>query len=106
MSRYKNLIIEQGESWEMTIQAKRPDGTVINLTGYTIFMKMKKSYHATETINFSTTVINAATGMVKFSIDSGGITPVRYVYDCFVKNGGTTIKLLYGIVSVIPSVSI
>jgi len=106
MSRYKNLIIEQGESLDMTIQAKRPDGTVINLTGYTIFMKMKKSYHSTETINFSTTVINAATGMVKFSIDSTGITPVRYVYDCFVQSGGTTIKLLYGIVSVIPSVSI
>lgn len=114
MAQYRNITIEQGESWQMTVYVTDMYGRSLDLTDYSVSMFMKKSYHAKEHIAFSTIISDAIKGEISISIDeavTANIKPLRYVYDCII-NGNLstidpiTIRFMEGIVTVSPSVSI
>lgn len=114
MSQYRNILIEQGESWEMIIHVSDMNGLPLDLTDYTVTMRMKKSYHAKEYISFNTEITDAIKGEIKIWLDeteTATIKPLRYVYDCIVNGNLSTndpiiIRFMEGIVTVTPSVSV
>lgn len=123
MSQYRNITIEQGESWQITLYVTDLEGRPLDLTDYTVTMRMKKHYSAKKYIPFHTEITDPIKGEIKVWLDeteTATIQPLRYVYDCIV-NGNVSqvndpssdisptdpivIRFMEGIVSVTPSVS-
>lgn len=123
MAQYRNILIEQGESWKMTIYVTDTYARPLDLTDCTVVMQMKKSYTSKEYIAFHTDISDPIKGEIKIWLDeteTRNIKPIRYVYDCFI-NGNVsrindpnintneepiTVRFMEGIVTVTPSVSI
>lgn len=122
MSQYRNITIEQGESWQITLYVTDLQGRPLDLTDYTVTMRMKKHYSAKSYIEFHTEITDAIKGEIQIWLDeteTAIIPPLRYVYDCIV-NGNVSninkpnvisstdpivIRFMEGIVNVTPSVS-
>ncbi len=123
MSQYRNITIEQGESWQITLYVTDLEGRPLDITDYTVTMRMKKHYSAKKYIPFHTEITDPIKGEIKVWLDeteTSTIQPLRYVYDCIV-NGNVSqvndpsssisptdpivIRFMEGIVSVTPSVS-
>jgi hypothetical protein len=114
MSQYRNIVIEQGESWHMTVYVTDVRGRSLDLTDYTVAMSMKKSYSSKQSIPFHAEITDAIKGEINIWMDETEtvlLQPIRYVYDCIV-NGNLSstdpivIRFMEGIVTVTPSVSI
>lgn len=64
-----SLIGKQGTTWELLITLKHPNGSPINLTGYTFRGQFRTSYTATEkTTDFICTIISASEGKISISV--------------------------------------
>ena len=116
VSKY-NLSTWQGSTWGIRIIMKNQDGTIQDLTGYSVRMQIRASYRsstAEESLtsdNNSTDIsIDASTGTITFqlsaartaamSVDlSSGSKPPKtvYVYDIELQDSaGVVSKILYG----------
>ena len=107
---YAELTIDQGTSFETSIDLTNDDGTAINVANYTFQSQIRKSYYSSNaTANITITIVDAANGNVKLSITSANtanITPGRYLYDVkMTSNTNVITRILEGIVTVTPQVS-
>lgn len=114
MSQYRNIVIEQGESWQLTLYVTDVLGRQLDLTDYTVTMRMKKSYNSKQFHEFHASITDAIKGEITIWLDeteTAAIPALRYVYDCIV-NGNLSsadpiiIRFMEGIVTVTPSVSV
>jgi hypothetical protein len=111
MSQYRDITIEQGESWELYLYVTDIQGRPIDLSDSTVSMKMKKSYTAIASIPFHAEVIDAIKGHLRIYLDESEtiqIKALRYVYDCIIHanqsgDDPTVIRFLEGIVTVTPT---
>ena len=106
---YTNLYLEQGTTFTTTITIDDVYGDLYDLTDYTAFGQIRKSYYsANSTANFDTS-INTLNGTITLNLDAdttSNITPGRYVYDAIIKDSqNTTTRILEGIVDVSPMVT-
>lgn len=107
---YAELTIDQGATFESSIDLTNDDGTSINLAGYSFLSQIRKSYYSSNiTANITVSVVDAANGNVKLSITSANtanIAPGRYLYDVKMTSGtNVTTRILEGIVTVTPQVT-
>lgn len=103
-----NLIIDQGTDYSTTITLTDEQDSVIDLAGYTANAQMKKTYTSSNSVTF-TTVVSAAQGLVTLSLtdtQTANITPGRYVYDVILTINSTTTRIVEGIVTVTPRVTV
>lgn len=113
-SKKFDILIEQGSTFYLTVNAKNPDGTAKNLSGYSGRMQIRPTY------NSSTLYVDATTsnGMITILGSQGqvtvtipGATTDSYswnsgVYDLEVDNsGGDIIRLVSGSVSLSKQVT-
>jgi len=111
MSQYRDIIIEQGESWEMYLYVTDALGNPINLSDSIVSMRMKKSYHAKDYIEFHTDIVDVINGQIKLWLDESetiNIRPIRYVYDCIINanvssDSPIVFRFIEGIVTVTPT---
>jgi hypothetical protein len=109
-----NLQIESGADWEVSFNLRKENGEFLDMTGYAVSAKMARNYKSTASYNLNATVTDVTTGAVRLSMpNSGGslITKTqdlktgRYVWNLFITSpGGTTDKVIEGVVTVIPGV--
>ncbi len=104
-----NLIIDQGTSFDTTINVSDDDNNPIDLTGYTGAAQMRKHYSSLTAYAFVVTV-NQEGGTVTLTMNaatSNSIPYGRYVYDCELTKAstGTVIRLIEGIVTISPQVT-
>jgi hypothetical protein len=104
-----NITIDQGTSFETTLDVTDDNGDPINLTGYTGAAQMRKHYTSSNSYAFVVS-INPTAGVVTLTMNaatSGAITAGRYVYDCELTSSATTTisRVLEGIVTVTPQVT-
>jgi hypothetical protein len=104
-----NIVIEQGTSFETSVNVLDDNDVAVNLTGYTGAAQMRKHYSSSNAHNF-TVSITAATGLVSLSMTAnttGNITAGRYVYDCELTktSDGTVSRVIEGIATVTPQVT-
>lgn len=109
MALKANIVIDQGASFETTIDVTDEDGTVVNLTGYTGAAQMRKHYTSSAQTAF-TVAISSAAGQVTLSMNSAttnSISAGRYVYDLELTETATSTvtRLVEGIVTVTPGVT-
>ena len=107
---YSELFLEQGASFNTAIALDDVSGAAFNLITYSASSQMRKSYYSSNaSATFSvTTGENPSLGVITISLDSANtanIYPGRYLYDVYVYNTASRVRVLEGIVNVTPQVT-
>ena len=112
MAAVANLSIDQGATFTSDITVKDINGNVFDLTGYTAVAKLAKGYSSTRTrTTISTTfATDRTTGVLTISLTANQTTALdaeRHVYDVEITSStGTVTRVLEGIITVRPEVSV
>jgi len=107
---YAELTVDQGSTFESTIDLVTDDGAVINVTGYTFTGQIRKSYYSTNpTANLTMTIVDAANGNVKVSMtaaNTANIKAGRYLYDIKMTDTSNIVtRLVEGVITITPQVT-
>jgi hypothetical protein len=109
MAAFSEIVIEQGATFNTTINVEDTAGAAINLYGYTANSMMRKSYYSTSATTITSTVTGTANGEVTLSVsatNTAALTPGRYVYDVIITSPTSVVtRVVEGIVTVLPSVT-
>jgi hypothetical protein len=113
MATVKNLIIDQGTTYSLTITISDALGNELDLTGHTFRAQLRKSYGATSYTAFTTTPDdNPTTGKLTISLtdtQTSSLKSGRYVYDIEMisplESGSEVTRVLEGIITVTPEVT-
>lgn len=104
-----NLVIDQGSSFNASIDLVDADDNIYDLTGYAVASQMRKNYTSSTAVTF-TAVHNNAGGKVTLTLPgsvTATIEPGRYLYDVEVTSGEgqVTTRVVEGIVTVTPGIT-
>ena len=105
-----NITIDSGTNFQNTFTMKNPDGTVIDLTGYSGTSKIRK--HPTDSLNVQSFIvgISSSTGVITISMGSTTTADLgkgRNYYDVILTNSdGEIYKVFEGTAIVNPTVSV
>ena len=114
MAENYSFTIDQGADWYLNIDYKNPDGTPINLTGYTAAMQFRLNISSTTAAisltSSSGIVITGATGNLAIhatAAQTGALDDsTRYNYDLEITSpSGIITRLIQGIASVSSQVT-
>jgi len=112
MATVKNLVIDQGTTFSLTITIADANGNEIDLTGYTLRAQLRKSYGATSFTAFTVAANDNATGELTISLtdtQTSALKAGRYVYDVEIVepsgDGSIVTRVLEGIITVTPEVT-
>ena len=109
MAIYSNLTMDQGSTFNATVDVTDVDNNVLVLTGYSVAGQMRKSYDSVNAINFTCEIQNAQLGQVAISLtatQTNAIAAGRYVYDVEITSGaGTVTRIIQGQIEVTPGVT-
>jgi len=103
-----NLDIDQGSTFQTTINVTDDNDEVVDLTGYTGVAQMRKHYTSSTSYSF-TVSISPSIGTVTLAMTANATANVvagRYVYDCeLTDTNGAVTRLIEGIATVTPQVT-
>jgi len=112
MATVKNLVIDQGTTFSLSITVSDANANEIDLTGYTLRAQLRKSYGATSYTSFTVAADDPTTGELTISLtdaQTSALKAGRYVYDVEivapVADGSTVTRVLEGIITVTPEVT-
>lgn len=108
MATISNLYIDQGSDYSSVITLTNQDGTVMNLTGFTVQAQFRKSYQSSSYTPFTMSVFNAVQGKIKLELPatvSSAISAGRYLYDIEITGNGQKRRVLEGIVVISPEIT-
>lgn len=107
MATKANLVIDQGATYEVTLDLTDENGDILNLAGYSANSQLRKWYTSTNSTSFSTS-INSVAGTITLSLtatQTANLTAGRYVYDVEVTSSNVVSRIIEGIVTVSPNVT-
>jgi len=107
MAGTTNIVIDQGTTFDLTINVTADDGTPTDLTDYTITAQIRKSYYTSTYTAFTTGKSNLA-GEITLSLtpaQTSALKAGRYVYDVEMASSAETVRVIEGIVTVTPEVT-
>lgn len=107
---YQELFLEQGANYSTSITLDDVDGNPYDLTDFQAKSQIKKSYYSTNpTAEFTVNISDAPGGTISLNMSANttaNIAAGRYVYDVIIKSSSNTvIRVLEGIVNIIPQVT-
>lgn len=107
---YAELTVDQGSTFESTIDLVTDDGAVINVAGYVFSGQIRKSYYSSNaTANLTMTIVDAANGNVKVSLSAANTANIkagRYLYDIKMTDTSNIVtRLVEGIITITPQVT-
>lgn len=109
MAAFSEIIIEQGATFNTTLNVEDSSGTAINLYAYTANSQMRKSYYSSTAYTITSDVTGTANGEITLSMTAANtalLTAGRYVYDVKITSPGSVVtRVIEGIVTVLPSVT-
>jgi hypothetical protein len=109
MSIYANLSVDQGADFSTTVYVDGPTNDPVDLTTYTVFGQIRKSYSSSRSVDFEVVIADADAGEILLKLSSSvtsAMKPGRYVYDVIlIDDEGKITKFLGGQLEVNPSVS-
>ena len=101
-----NIVVEKGTDYEEVFTVNNPDGSPLNLTGYTGASKIRKFPESSTSTSFNVGIVSTA-GQVVVSLAntvSLSLNPGRYYYDVIItSSSGKKTKVVDGMVLVNPS---
>jgi hypothetical protein len=107
---YAELTLDQGATFESTLDLVADDGTAINVAGYLFSGQIRKSYYSSNaTANLTITVSDTANGNLIISLNSAttaNIVAGRYLYDVKMTDIANTVtRIVEGIITVTPQIT-
>jgi len=103
-----NLVIDQGASFETTVNLIDDEGDAVDLTGYSAAGQIRKHYTSSSATNI-TIVLGGANGTVTMALSANATANLvagKYLYDVEVTDPSSIIsRILEGIVTVTPQVT-
>jgi len=110
-SAVSNLLIYQGADFITDFTVENDNGTMFDLTGYTVACKIKKHYTSSTAVTVTAAVLNPPTaGQVQLSLGNTATAAMkagRYVYDVVITSTtGQKTRVLEGTVSVLEGVTL
>jgi uncharacterized protein YbcV (DUF1398 family) len=107
---YAELTVDQGSTFETTLDLVNDDGSAINVANYLFSGQIRKSYYsANATANLTITIVNAANGNVNISLNAATTTNIkagRYLYDVKMTDVANTVtRVVEGIITITPQVT-
>jgi hypothetical protein len=106
-----NIIVDQGTTFQASVGVTDDAGDLLDLSGYTAAMQMRKSYNSANAHHFDIYVdANTQSGVLHISMPADATQQVeagRYVYDTEIYNDANTVvtRVMQGIVTVTPGVT-
>jgi hypothetical protein len=96
-----NLSIEQGSSWELSLEVDSTAGTDLDITGYSFAAKLAKSHYDDTPIALTSAIIAASTGKFRLSLTPAQTSALdsayTYIYDVeMTSNTGVVTRLIQG----------
>lgn len=111
MASYANISADQGADFQISIGIEDANGDPLDLTDYELFGQVRKSYKSESYVEFTiTTAGTPSLGVLFIELtdeQTATMKAGRYVYDVYALDNisGSKIKLLEGILELIPSVT-
>ena len=110
-SAISNLLIYQGSDFITDFTIENDNGTLFDLTGYTVACKIKKHYTSSTCTTVTGAILSPATsGQIQLSLGNAVTTAMkagRYVYDVVITSTtGQKTRVLEGSVSVLEGVTL
>lgn len=109
MAAFSEIVIEQGATFNTTINVEDTLGNAINLYAYTANSQMRKSYYSSTGYIITSNVTGTANGEITLSMpaaNTAALSPGRYVYDVKITSPTEVVtRVIEGIVTVLPSVT-
>jgi|TARA_B110000914_G_scaffold20126_1_gene15167 hypothetical protein len=110
MAVYSDLQVDQGADFSAEVIVDDSDGTLANLTGYTVAGQIRKTYSSTAKVDFVCTVVGATTGKLRVGLSNtqtNAMKAGRYVYDVEITHtsSGTKTRVIEGQLTVNPGVT-
>jgi len=107
---YAELTLDQGTTFETSIDLVGDDGAAINIAGYSFQSQIRKSYYSSNvTANLTVTVISAPGGNINLSLNAATTSNIRagrYLYDVkMIDADNITTRVVEGVITVTPQVS-
>ena len=108
---YAEITIDQGSTFEETIDLENDDGTKVNVAGTTFSAQIRKSYYSiTPTANLTISVVGAnSNGQIKLSLpaaNTANIKAGRYLYDLKMISASNVVsRVVEGVATVTPQVT-
>lgn len=108
MATYAELTIEQGATFSSTITVYDGINEVFDVSGYTPYAQLRKSYYTNTASNLIAYVSDAANGEITLAMTAANtslLLPGRYVYDLVMENASIRLRVVEGIATVFPCVT-
>jgi len=109
MAAFSEIVIEQGSTFNSTLNVEDTNGDAINLYAYTANSQMRKSYYSTTAYTITSNVTGIANGEITLSMSAANTSSLsagRYVYDVKITSPSSVVtRVVEGIVTVLPSVT-
>lgn len=109
MAAYTELVIEQGATFNTTLNVSDTNGDAINLYAYTANSQMRKSYYSSTAITIGSNITGTANGEITLAItaaNTANISAGRYVFDVKITSPSQEVsRVVEGIATVLPSVT-
>jgi len=107
MATVNNIYLDQGTTFDFTFNLTNVDGTAKNLTNYTIYAQIRRSYYSSTKVDFTTAKVSLE-GKITISLtanQTAALKSGRYVYDVEIQSNQETLRVLEGILTVNPEVT-
>jgi hypothetical protein len=111
MAQFIELNLDQGADFSFDMTVTNDDGSPKNVSGYTFSSSMKKSYYSSNTAaNLTATIMNASSGLVRFSINAANNVTIkagRYLFDVKQVDASNNVtRIVEGLITVNPGITI
>lgn len=105
-----NIVIEKGTDFSIDYNLSNKDGSVLDLSNYTVTAKLKKHYGATTSVGFAVSYVDRSNGKIRISMASSitsALSSGRNVYDILATDGSNkTTKAVKGMAFVEETASV
>ena len=109
MATVTNLYIDQGTDFNAILTITNPNGTIMDLSGFTVVSQFRKSYQSSTAVNFTASIYDAEAGKILLHLDPEDTTDIkagRYLYDVEVTSlTNIRFRVLEGIVVITPEIT-
>lgn len=103
-----NLVVDQGATFDASIDVTDVNDTAYDLTGYSVAAQMRKNYASSTSVTFTTSHTEGS-GRINLELSASTtatIEPGRYLYDVEITSAeGKITRVVEGIVTVTPGIT-
>mgnify|MGYP003341232011 CR=1 FL=1 len=109
MAAFTEIVIEQGATFETTVEVNDVYNNAVNLANYSTESQMRKSYNSSTSYTIDTSITDETNGEITLSItaaNTANLPAGRMLYDLKItSNTGISTRVVEGIAVILPAVT-